>query len=417
MNFYEGDIIKLTEKIKRFDENPDPFKLKCRIKFYERQLEWRKEQLQAWKDGKVFADFGLSQRRLSPAMGMYTCARGEIINECQEPEKVLEKARALGLPVDSSCDSVYTAAAMFDSGDIPTEGIVACKQYACTPEVMQKMFMAHKGNLLYYCFDSPYEKTDANVTYLADQFAEAIEYAEKKFPGVVKYDEAKLIEIQERDDAGYEIRKEIFEMLKHKPCPINHNHMSLGGPPGGRDPELLALVRDEIGERIEKGIFPPAGEKLRIIWTIRDIQYFDAVEFLAEKEAQVIFQAGGGARYGIPMPDPVVLFGGRKLTPLEKEAADSMKFFYGRDADYAVDTIIWVAKELQADAIVNFLVVGCSATVGLKRLVEERAEKELGIPTLQLESKLWDTSYTDELTVRNQLSDFVEMCLSQKVPA
>ncbi len=46
--------------------------------------------------------------------------------------------------------------------------------------------------------------------------------------------------------------------------------------------------------------------------------------------------------------------------------------------------------------------------------MEDKAEKELGIPTLQLEGKQWDTNYANEATLTAHLEEFAQMCLDQK---
>ena len=58
--------------------------------------------------------------------------------------------------------------------------------------------------------------------------------------------------------------------------------------------------------------------------------------------------------------------------------------------------------------------VGCTATLGFRKLLEDTMEKELGIPTLQLEAKQWDQSYANEAVISSKLDEFAEMCLSNK---
>ena len=110
-------------------------------------------------------------------------------------------------------------------------------------------------------------------------------------------------------------------------------------------------------------------------------------------------------------------YGNRKLTPLEKVAHNALLDQWGHTGRKWVEDIIWVCRDLQLDAIVNYCMLGCTATLGLKKLVEDSAERELGIPTLQLEGKQWDTSYANEAAITARLDEFAQMCLSQKAPA
>lgn len=47
MNFYEQHIIRLQNRIKRIEENPDPTRLKSNKLRYEMELENTQEQLNA----------------------------------------------------------------------------------------------------------------------------------------------------------------------------------------------------------------------------------------------------------------------------------------------------------------------------------------------------------------------------------
>ena len=70
-------------------------------------------------------------------------------------------------------------------------------------------------------------------------------------------------------------------------------------------------------------------------------------------------------------------------------------------------------RDLGLDAIINYNMLGCSATLGLKKLVEERAEKELAIPVLQLEGKQWDADYASEAVINTRLDEFAQMVLGR----
>ena len=76
--------------------------------------------------------------------------------------------------------------------------------------------------------------------------------------------------------------------------------------------------------------------------------------------------------------------------------------------------MMWICKDLKIDAIVNYNMLGCAATLGLKNLVAERAEKELGIPVLQLEGRQWDDTYASAAALTAKLDDFAQMCLIRK---
>ena len=87
---------------------------------------------------------------------------------------------------------------------------------------------------------------------------------------------------------------------------------------------------------------------------------------------------------------------------------------WGALAKRWVDNTLYVCRDLKVDAIINFRQVGCTATVGLAKILEDCAEKELGIPTLHFDRWQLDPSYFDAAQVNSQLDIFVDSCLRRK---
>jgi len=416
MNFYEEYIIKLQKRIKKIDEDPDPAKLKSNKLRYELEIETTKKQLEAWQQGRPFSDGGSATAAiLTLAMGFAPMGSVGPAFQTATPQKYLERARALGLPVDKSCDMTMMPFAMMECGDVPMEDVAICDHHCCTPMMLRGIYVSHSSKTMTYYIDRGVEENEATLKYVTDQLGEFIEWAEKKFPGVIKYDEDKLIEMQSYSDASRPILDEIHEMIKHKPSPVSGR--GGGGGPGGatsaKGLELLRARRDEIAERFEKGIAAVPGEKLRVLWCgVTNPVFMDPYKVLAKWGIATPLGLGGGT-WG-RMQRGVGFWGTRKLTPLEKVAARSISDYRGGLGSIYVDEIVWLAKDLQADAVIHYNMRGCTAALGLRKMVEDRIEEELGIPTLQLEGAQWDTSYASEAQITAKLDEFSQMLLSQR---
>ena len=411
MNFYEEYIIKLERRIKRIEEDPDPTKLKSNKIRYQIELELTKERLEGWRQGKPFSyGGGRMAGILTRVIGFLSL--GEAQFQTTEPQKYLEQARAMGLPVDKSCDMSTMQASLTEGGAVPMEDVGVCNNHCCTPMLLNRLYVANALNTLTYYIDRGFEENEANLKYVTEQFGEFIEFCEKRFPGVIKYDEDKLIEMEAYEDEINRIEEEIRQMAKHKPAPVSGR--GGGGRAGGifhgvgpMDVELARAVRDEIAERVAKGIAAVPGEKLRVLWTgVTNPFFMDPYKVLAKWKIAVPRAGRGTWNFDS--------WGDRKLTPLEKVAARVISDTRGGSGTAYVDEIIWNARDLQVDGIVNYNMRGCTAALGLKKIIEERAEKELGIPVLQLEGAQWDTSYADEATITAKLDDFAQMLLSQR---
>jgi benzoyl-CoA reductase/2-hydroxyglutaryl-CoA dehydratase subunit BcrC/BadD/HgdB len=412
MNFYEEYIIKLQNRIKRIEENPDPSKLKSNKIRYELEIETVKEQLEGWRQGRPFSDGGShTAGELALVMGFVPAGRVGPAFQTMHPQKYLDQARAMGLPVDKSCDMTMMPFAMMVCGDVPMENAAICDHHCCTPMMLRGIYVAHSSETLTYYVDIPFEEDEAALKYVTGQLEGFIEWAENKFPGVIKYDEDKLIEWQSYQDAARPISDEMYEMIKHKPSPVSGRGGGggMGGARSAKGLELLRARRDEIAERLEKGIAAVPDAKLRVLWTgVTNPVFMDPYKVLAKWGIEVPLGLGGVRHRR------TYAWGDRKLTPLERIAANPVTDPRSKLGATYVDDIIWAARDIQADAIVNYNMRGCIAALGLRKMIEERAEKELGIPVLQLEGSQWDTSYADEAQITAQLDEFAQILLSQR---
>jgi len=331
-----------------------------------------------------------------------------------DPMRYLDLARSKGLPVDNSCDMTALPFAMSECGELAKEDLLVCDQHACTPMMLAAVFMKHSQGSHSFSIDLGFEENEANLKHVTDQLYELIEFAERSFPGIIKYDESKLIEMQAYDEEARRFYMEMYEMRKHKPSPIAGKDAFGGGYQTltAKGVEYARARRDEMAERIEKGQAGVPGEKLRILWAVTRPFFMDPFKVLAKRKAAVIYFYSGPSALVTPLPKPE--YYNRRLSPLEKVAAVAAASMWGGTGRKWVDNMIWIARDLDVDAIVNYNMLGCTATLGLRKLVEEKAEKELGIPVLQLEGKQHDMTYANEATISAKLDEFIQMCLSRK---
>jgi benzoyl-CoA reductase/2-hydroxyglutaryl-CoA dehydratase subunit BcrC/BadD/HgdB len=416
MNYYETEVIKLQKRIKRIEENPDQTKLQSNKLRYELQLEQSMEQLEAWKSGKPFSDGGgFTAGTLARAMGFAFAGSSGAVFGINEANKYIDIARTRGLPTDNTCDMTSIPFAIAECGEVPVEDMFICDQHACTPMMLAGIFLSHSQKPSSYFIDMGFEENERNLKYVTDQLGEFIEYCESHFPGI-KYNEDKLIELQEMEEKIRGYYYDIYEFRKNKPSPIAGKdafQLSAGVGISKKAVEYYGIRRDEVAERAAKGIAAVPGEKLRVIWTVTRPFFMDPFEVLAKKKTAVLLHYSGPVAAVVPIPQNRY-WGERQLKPLEKVAAHAISSLWAGTGDRWVSNMMWICKDLKIDGIINYCMLGCSATLGLKRMVEEAAQKELGIPVLQLEGSQWNKDYAGEETITNQLNEFVDMCLNMK---
>ena len=104
---------------------------------------------------------------------------------------------------------------------------------------------------------------------------------------------------------------------------------------------------------------------------------------------------------------------GKKLTPLEEEARHEHNS-WGSLGYRWVDDILNCCRELKLDGIIQWCQVGCPTTLGLTKVVSDRAENELGILTLNLEGRMIYPAAYDRLGDQAKLGEFIDICLARK---
>ena len=419
MNFYEAEIAKCQKRIKKIEENPDPVKLKSNKILYELERDLNIARLRAWKEGKPFIE-GLAPA-LMRAFGFESMALDICADRSTLGTSRFDTIRALGLP-DYACDRTIVGVDMCMKKELPPPNLLVSHNCACDPIKLAYNTLGRLFNIPVACLDFGLEANIDTVNYVADQMREIAEFAARKVPGT-KYDESKLMELQAMDRMANSYLNEIYQLRKRVPCPIaGKDAFRLPLIPSyTHDPakavDYFRIWRDEMQERADKGIGAVKEEKLRVLWAVSGPFHADPFTILERRGVSIPwFQFDVAMRWSaVKYP----LYGddteyGRKLSPLEEEASRMLNFSWGGLAQRWVEDTLFVCRDLKIDAIINFKQVGCTATVGLAKILEDRAEKELGIPTMHFEGRQLDPSYFDQVQVNSQLNLFVDSCLRRK---
>lgn len=419
MNYYEMEIAKAEKRIKRIEENPDPTKLASNKMLYELDRDLYSYRLQRWKDGKPFADGG--NGLFWKALGFEPLNLDMCADRSQLTAKEFGIIRGAGYP-DSACDRTVLLMAMYINKLLPPPAFMISSQVACDPIMLMYASVAAMFNVPNSCLDIGLEANDDTLRYITAQMEEIIEYAEAKVPGV-KFDESTLIELQEVDRKCFNFLHEIYEFRKCVPCPMAGRDTFRLPLPASYYPdpykalEFFEVWRDEVAERAEKGIGAVKEEKARVLWTVSGPFYTDPFPILENRGITIPwFEYDMAMRWSKVKYDN---YGdgkdyGRKLSPLEEEAKILNSLSWAGKADRWVEDVLYLCEDLNVDAIINFLQIGCTATVGLAKILEDTAEKRLGIPTLQIEGRQLDPTYFDKKQVEDQLNMFIDILLRRK---
>jgi len=177
--------------------------------------------------------------------------------------------------------------------------------------------------------------------------------------------------------------------------------------------------RDEIAEKVKLGRVGQnlVEEKLRFAWLVSAPFYYDVWTFLEKRGVSVpYFEFGRGAPSylgvkGSPGDDREF---GRHLEPLEEAGRMALANSWQGPTDVRVIDLIVAAKRLKIDALVHFMQSGCPSNLTNARMVGERLEKELGIPSLYIDGWCLDQEKFNEGELVSVLDHFIDMCMEKK---
>jgi len=76
--------------------------------------------------------------------------------------------------------------------------------------------------------------------------------------------------------------------------------------------------------------------------------------------------------------------------------------------------VLKACRDQKIDALVHYQLYGCPNLLGSSRILADRAERELGIPSLQVEGWQLDTEKLNLDEFYGRLEDFIALCLVRK---
>jgi benzoyl-CoA reductase/2-hydroxyglutaryl-CoA dehydratase subunit BcrC/BadD/HgdB len=421
LSWLENEIERNQKRLQRIESNPDQRMLRSNKLLYELELDLRKEQLEAWRTGsRPMANCEYATMLIN-AMGFLGLDLMGAADRTRLADDYFDIIRAQEYP-DTACDRTIVCMAMCINNDFPPPDIVLAHNTACHMELMSFKAIGEHFKAPVFTLNGGLGASEDTLRFVTDQLGEFIEFAEAKVPGV-RYDEDRMMELIEVESKAIEYMSEINRLRSRVPCPISgQDAFRLPRfPTYYQDPhralKYFEAWRDEMMDRAEKGIGALEEEKLRLLWVVTGPFYFNPFRVLAERGVAVpALQFGWMTRlYGIKYHN----YGdeteyGRKLSPLEEQARFLNSNSWGVLGEtWVVDTLD-ACRSLKVDGMVYYSQIGCTASAGLGRMVAERAEEELNIPTLIMEGRQLDAHFKSQEECEEELNNFVDLCLSRK---
>ena len=431
MNILEN-VIEISEaQIKRMYENPLPRETLSDRMAFELDLSEFRLQLEAWKRGKPPFMFTLCPS-LARSMGFEPMVYPYILFLCpSEAVKLREPTiRNLGIP-EYACDHLilFTGAGVTEV--LPPLSIMLTTFVECNVMKYGLEVFGNKIGVPFFRIDVPLRYNEENIRYLADQLGEFIEFAKSKVPGA-KYDQDKHIELIEQDRIALDYVRKEWQLRKRVPFPMSNAYGLSPRSPLYRLPSNFAdstkaleywrIHIEELEEQADKvSREEKERQKLRILWVWDPpfcLDFFTLVDLLDSRGVVVPnlflghtpYLSGRNLGFGDEMEF------GRKLSPLEEMARMMLSWCWREEASTWIDEIIWTCQDLKCEAIIVTQPSDCLTTASMAKLIADKAEKQIDVPTLIIPSTTYDTVMSPDEYI-SRLNEFIDMALAHKAQA
>ncbi len=339
------------------------------------------------------------------------------------------KAEEMGYSIDN-CAYVKADIGCFFSdrktpfGTIPLPSLILCNYVGCNVYLQWFEHLAEYTGAPIFNLDIPFIRTESgeprpeDVTYVVRQLEDLIELCERITGRSLDY--AKLQRIVANSGTTGELWSKIKALTQRHPSPFDayFDSVTMMAPLyclRGSDEcvQFFETAYQELLEKAEAGVGPLPEERFRFViegpppWpflrTFRDL----FTKWGAVAVASTYSTVGGLWEFGFAH-DPA--------RPLESIALHMLQWnLTNRNFLQRYEQIKRYIEEWSADALVIHSVKSCRLFSAGQGDMREYFTKELGIPTLLVESDLEDPRYFSEAQMRNRIDAFFESLEHKKL--
>jgi benzoyl-CoA reductase/2-hydroxyglutaryl-CoA dehydratase subunit BcrC/BadD/HgdB len=318
---------------------------------------------------------------------------------------------AIGLACADKRDDFFAASF------VPPDLVIG-NNFACTSESKSFVHVAHKYKVPYYVIDTPINTWGKNipehaVKYYADELRGLIAFLERHGH---RLDEDRLREEVAFTKKLNTVLAEIEDCRKAVPMPMKAydtviaSTAPLALPKDARKLSIFERLRDELRERVDKGIGVVPDEKLRLLWIgIPPLCDFKLLNY-PERHGAVVVKNMLEFLTGFTL-DPDLIDPDQPLESIARaQIASPANPLYGSVIDYLVSA----ARDYKIDGVVSVVKRTCGLVPGMQRLTKEAIFREVGVPAVVFDLDGIDEREYDAAATKAQLDAFVETLLDRK---
>jgi benzoyl-CoA reductase/2-hydroxyglutaryl-CoA dehydratase subunit BcrC/BadD/HgdB len=258
---------------------------------------------------------------------------------------------------------------------------------------------------------SYYPFTAHAMEHWKNEYKRLIAFLEEQTGQKMDYD--RLKEVVARSYRLTELHLEIDKLVSTVPCPLSPECFSgtlvairlLPGTQKGID--FLTELRDELKERVDKGIGATENERFRVMWS-SFTPFFDPtlMNFMQKKYGAVsvcdmLSHWRGEAKWMLDPDDPLGNLAYRTLL-----APGNCQYSSGVDVGANLSD---KAYRFKVDAAIFNNNFGCKTGAGYGPIIKDELMRQVKVPTLTLHCDVLDHTFISRAEIESQMDSFFEM--------
>lgn len=291
--------------------------------------------------------------------------------------------------------------------DIVVASSNICKSMAKSSEVIGKFL-----DIPYFLLDIPFAAESTlpwhHVQYVIDQYKELIAFLERVTGKALNY--KRFQEIEGLSVQAIRLWRQILELSATVPTPMDawqaQVHMlpfiCLRGT--ATAVAYYKTLRNELLDRVKRGIGAVANEKYRLLWEFMPIyhkmDFFS--RFLAERGASIVTNS-----FLFPLLDRSACDGQVFSKMVKARVKDFMKLYPSISLREKVQTIKSITEKFSIDGIIIHCCQTCKPQSLPQYEMKNIIQTELGIPCLVIDSDSVDPRFFSEAQIATRLETFL----------
>ena len=421
MDSFRADVARTLPAYERIRYSDDP-EVQLQADYIKLTIETRQAVIDAHDSGEPFISNNyctapeITEALGLPAYCLYTMSQGAGLTT-EEHTQQLDDVSAMGLSSDL-CTLIRGGIYYVERGLAPLPTAVIGLLMPCDGMPMLHQVMMHNPfwkDVPIVCPDPPYFRDTRGIDYFANELKKMVAFLEETTGRVMNRD--RLVEVVEESNRQYELWHEYNELRRSVPCP---HGFSTGGSVcysvaqvcGIGKPEGTAWFEKLVNhaeERVEAGQGGIPHEKIRVLW-------FDILPSSWGREDLFPWLE---QEYGAVLVNSMTSFNQYSLIDMSSE--DEMWRGLAkrglcdtpmvRQAGGAVDTMVHDIERIVQDFSVDVVIwpghMGHKEAHGSYGILRETCKK-VGVPFLELQVDLWDSTYQDPDEMKERIVRFFQ---------